>query len=915
MKTQCVESVQSGDTFYAVKGVHTDGATLVPLAIQRGAVKIVADHFISCAVPVEVVPDVRRAFAKDVAQDYPGFSLKKVLVTGTNGKTSTVYFVQQLMNLCGHKAVSLGTIGQDGCWGHQAGHMTTLSPEDLSKTLFDLEQKGTEVVALEASSHGLDQGRLCGHHFDGGAFTNLTRDHLDYHQTMENYFRAKAHLFDEVLGADGVAVLNADIPEYPRLKEIAQSRHQKIISYGRRGETLTLKEQHPTLDGQKLLLVYAGKEYPIDIKIYGDFQAMNLLAAIGLCMSLGESFDRLVAKLPLLRAPAGRLEAVGKLKNGATVFVDYAHTPDGLEQVLKSLRQHTQGRLVCLFGCGGNRDTGKRPQMGKIASDLADDVFITDDNPRMEDPQQIRLAILAACPKGHQELNRRVAIFNAINSLQKNDVLVLAGKGHEEGQEIQGKIYPFNDKLEAEIVLKTLNESPLWRAAELQQALGVGVENYLNAWEVVFNSQQVKVGSLFVALTGGARDGHDFVQLALEKGAAACLVSHEVKGVFPDRLIQVPNTRLALDSLARFARMRTQAQVVGITGSCGKTTVKEMLASCLSRQGQTHATPDNLNNDLGVALTLANLPRSAQYAVIEMGISHAGEMTHLSDLVRPNVSVITNVSAAHQEFFKTLEITATEKAHIMDYQDKNGTIVLPTDSPCASQLLEKAHEEQMRHIVRFGKKEGAEFCLEDLFVQHQKMQVSVAVWGEKKTYPFHFLGEHYALDSLAVLAATEALGASWEQALMTLGDLMPVSGRGKVFQGQVNGKKITVIDDAYNANPSSVVAGLKMLSLYAGRKIAVLGDMLELGPQSTQRHLDLLENLTHNGPDKVYAVGTQMKQVFDLLNPTQKGAWAETPEALFCLLSSQLQNKDVVWIKSSHGMGLYRLVEKLKGTE
>ncbi len=913
MRTQVVEEVKQGDIFYAVKGVHKDGADFVPLAIQKGAQKIVADHRIDCAVPVEVVSDVRRAFAMGCATDFPSSKMKKVAVTGTNGKTSTVYFVQQLMNLCGHKAVSIGTIGQDGCWGHIDGHMTTLSPENLAKTLFDLEQKGTEVVAMEASSHGLDQGRLCGHHLCGGAFTNLTRDHLDYHKTMEAYLQAKAHLFNELMDETGVAVLNADIPEYEELKKIALARKQRIISYGKKADTLILKKQIPTTDGQELVVSYQKKDYPIRLKIYGDFQAMNLLAATGLCMSLGESFEALVQKMPDLKAPAGRLELVGKLKNGAAVFVDYAHTPDGLEQVLKSLRKHTSARLVSLFGCGGDRDTGKRPQMGKIASRLSDDVFITDDNPRTEEATKIRQAILEACPKGHEELNRRLAIFNAINSLQSDDILVLAGKGHEDGQEIQGIQYPFNDKLEAENVLKTLNESPLWRTEELQQVLGVPVEKHLNAWDVVFNSKEVKVGSLFVALTGGARDGHAFVKAALQQGASVCLVSKEVPDVFTDRLIKVPDTRLALDALARFARMRSAAQVVGITGSSGKTTTKEMISACLSAQGSTHATPANLNNDLGVALTLVNLPINAQYAVIEMGISHVGEMEHLSDLVRPNVSVITNIAPAHQEFFKTLEMTAAEKAHIMDFQDKNGSIILPTESPCAKELFDAAHLENMRHIVRFGKQDKDEFCLKSVHIQKQKMQVLATAFGEKLKYTLSFLGEHYALDSLAVLAVVEALGASMTQALLTLETLTPTAGRGQIFELTVGQKKMTLIDDAYNANPSSMRAGLKMLSLFENRQVAVLGDMLELGDKAQERHLDLLENLTQNGPHKVYTVGAHMKQVFDLLPDKQKGAWAETPEALFSILVKDIQNGDVIWVKSSHGTGLYRLVEQLKG--
>ena len=312
---------------------------------------------------------------------------------------------------------------------------------------------------------------------------------------------------------------------------------------------------------------------------------------------------------------------------------------------------------------------------------------------------------------------------------------------------------------------------------------------------------------------------------------------------------------------------------------------------------------------------MANLPRNAQYAVIEMGISHVGEMEHLSDLVRPNVSVITNIAPAHQEFFKTLEMTATEKAHIMDYQDKNGTIVISADTECADLLFDTAHLENMRHIVRFGKNEKSDIKLQDIYVQKKQMQVTAKWHGETLKYALNFLGSHYAMDSLAVLGAVDAVGASVSQAIQTLLTLAPTSGRGQIVDIEINGKKVSLIDDAYNANPSSMKAGLKMLALFDERRVAVMGDMLELGAESPERHLDLLENLTQNGPSKVYAVGTQMKQVFDLLPDDQKGAWAETPEALFSVLVKEIQNGDVIWVKSSHGTGLYRLVEKLKGTK
>jgi len=905
--------VQPGFVFCALKGTKANGADFIPEAIQKGAVAILTDQDVTADVSVIKVENPRSVLTQMALKLYPSKDIKKVAVTGTNGKTSTVYYVAEIMNKLGVLTASLGTIGVASPVVQVEGSMTTPDAVTLNKTLNFLQEKGIQAVAMEASSHGLDQGRLAGNLLMAGAFTNLTRDHLDYHKTMDNYLAAKAKLFSECIQDQGTAVLNADIPEYDFLKEICEKRHLKIISYGKKGETLTLQRQTPTPFGQDLEVQVAGQSYKIATKIYGDFQAYNILAAVGLCMGLGKTWTEIVPVLADLTPPAGRLENVGQTPNGASVFVDYAHTPDALERVLISLRPHTKNHLCCLFGCGGNRDTGKRAQMGEIADRLADQVYITDDNPRNEEPAPIRQAIKGACPKGVEYDNRRVAIRTAVQNLKEGDVLVLAGKGHESGQLIQGVNYPFNDKIEAQLILQQMQKVPLWTAHELQMALNAKADEQIVAFGVTFDSRAVQLGDLFVALKTEKNDGHLYVKQALEKGAVACIVDHEIEGIFKENQIIVPDTLKALEALARFARMRSAATVVGITGSCGKTSTKEMLAACFDKQGKTYKTQKNFNNNLGVPFTLANMPVDTQYAVIEMGISHPGEMVELSDIVRPNMTLVTNIAPAHQEFFADTRAIAAEKIHILDYQSKEGTVVLNADDAQYQFLADTAVAAGLKSIIRFGKSDKADFRLISAELQDGQTHV-VADWhGQKLRYSLNFFGVHFALNSLAVLAVMDAAGASVDQAVTDLATLAPVEGRGQVETATILGKTIHLIDDAYNANPVSMKASIQALGERVGPKIAVIGDMLELGEKSYEMHLDLLEELTQNGIDKLYAVGPIMCQVFDLASPELQGAKAVTALELADVLMHALPEGAWVLFKASHGTGLDPLIRKLKG--
>lgn len=907
--------VRAGTLFVVRDGARRKGKEFVAEALERGAAALAAAEEMDAPVPVIAVPDVGALVPRLAQAFYPVAPLQKAAVTGTNGKTSVVFYVAQLMNRLGVPCASMGTIGIDSPVWQKEGGMTTPDLLTICRDLHTLQEKGVKAVALEASSHGLDQGRLAGLGFQAAAFTNLTRDHLDYHQTMEAYLEAKEKLFTEGLAEGGTAVLNADAPEFARLQQAAQRRGGRVISYGAAGKELRVVSQKPAAAGQEVVLEAFGKEYALTLRVIGDFQLMNMLAAAGLCVGLGAEGEQVVPLLAELDAPTGRLQLIGKTPAGAAVFVDYAHTPDALERVLRAVRPHAAGKVHCLFGCGGDRDKGKRSQMGAIAEKLADVVCITDDNPRSEDPALIRAEIKIACPKAAESDNRAAAIHAAVGRLESGDVLVLAGKGHETGQTINGVTYAFDDRVEAALALMKLAHEPLWSAHELELALSSAIPATINAFGVSIDTRTLACGDLFVALRGEQTDGHLFVRKAVEKGAAACIVERSVEGVPRDKQIIVSQTQVALESLARFARMRSEAVFIGVTGSAGKTTTKELLLQCLAEQGATAANIGNLNNQIGVPLTLARLPLATRFAIVEMGMNHAGELILLSDLVRPDVTIVTLVSSAHREFFNSEDDIAVAKSEIFEYQNRQGTAVLNRDSPYFDLLARAVGSQGIRHIVSFGTSPKADFVLEEAAPAGEKMQVVMRRKGERHTFTLGFLGKPFALNALAVLAGVEAVGGDVARAVRTLEKASPLPGRGGTFQAPVKpAGTMLLIDDAYNANPASLKAAFASLAMRAGqRKIAILGDILELGEASEMLHLSLIPDLMQSGVSRVYTVGPMMQKMAALLPPELQGGSVPSVEELFPLLENAFQDGDVVLVKASNGMGLARLIQKLKG--
>ncbi|WP_323041386.1 UDP-N-acetylmuramoyl-L-alanyl-D-glutamate--2,6-diaminopimelate ligase [Gemmobacter sp.] len=458
--------VKPGHLFAALPGSKAHGGEFIRYALRMGAgailtdpvgARIAAEELAASEAALIVAEDPREALALAAALWFGAQPDTMVAVTGTNGKTSVATFTRQIWQALGYPSINIGTTGVEGDWAAPSGH-TTPEPITLHRMLADAAASGISHAAMEASSHGLDQRRLDGVRLAAAGFTNLTQDHLDYHHTMEDYFAAKAGLFTRLLPEDGAAVINIDDPYGQRLYGIAQDRGCPVMATGFGPDAdLRILAQRFDATGQEVRFAWLDEPRQVRLNLVGGFQAANVAVAAGLAMASGADPEDVFAVLPRLTTVRGRMQLVATRRNGAAVYVDYAHTPDAVATALRALRPHVMGRIIVVMGAGGDRDTSKRPLMGAAAAENADVVIVTDDNPRSEDPAAIRAAVMLGCPEATEVGDRAEAILRGVDALLPGDALLIAGKGHETGQEIAGQTYPFDDAEQASVAVAALD--------------------------------------------------------------------------------------------------------------------------------------------------------------------------------------------------------------------------------------------------------------------------------------------------------------------------------------------------------------------------------------------------------------------------------------------------------------------------
>ncbi len=650
--------VEADFLFAALPGTKVDGAKFIPEAIKRGAAAILTSE--KTQTPDDLINDNEIEHIKTfephkslsiMAANFYEFQPENICaITGTNGKTSIADFVRQIFASLGKNAASVGTLGVIADGYPTTPSLTTPDPITLHENLRDLHDRGVNYLALEASSHGLDQHRLDGVKIKVAGFTNLTLDHLDYHKDMRSYLNAKKRLFTDILEEKGTAVINADIDEYKALTIACLDSGKKVMSYGYNGTDIKLIEATPDTTGQNLKIEVLGKKYDIHLPLAGVFQSMNALCALGMAISLGAPIEKTIYSLQKLKGAPGRLEYVLTTKKGGSIYIDFAHTPDALETILQSLKPHTKNKLHVVYGCGGDRDATKRPIMGEIAERLADFSIVTDDNPRTEDAKSIRQEILAKNPSAKEIGDRRKAIRYAIEQLEEGDLLVLAGKGHETGQILNGYVEPFNDKIEVISAIEELEmgrkkrisykNDPIITDKEITKVTSAVVKKSFETSKIVTNHEEIEKGDLFIAIETKDYNGHKYVKEALTNGAIAAIVHKADIEIAKEDLIIVGDTNLALENIANHQREKSPAKFILISGDNTRSEKSDIVNKITSNNGLCEKF--TASDIISASQNLANINPKADFILVETTDNKTGINRALSALVKPNINIITD---------------------------------------------------------------------------------------------------------------------------------------------------------------------------------------------------------------------------------------------------------------------------------
>ncbi len=907
--------------FFAIRGTKIDGNRFINHAIQKGAKTIISNQkFEGIKKKILFIrsSNVRKSLSEFAYTTHKDKPKNIIAVTGTNGKSSVADFYFQLLNLSNKKVASIGTLGIRTKNNLKNVSNTTLDPIGLSKILNDLKKQRIDNVILEASSHGLKQNRLDGLKFNTAIFTNLSHDHLDYHKTFNDYLKSKLYLFQRLLKSRGNIITDSQIPEYKNLKKISLNKkfNLHVLSKGNNGIDIY---SHKFKDDKQIIeITHNQKNYKLQTDLIGRIQLKNLFMAMLAAKKSNLKFDKIVKLAARVKSVSGRFEKIGTLINKSKVILDYAHTPDALNTCLSNLKEQFENkRIFIVFGCGGNRDEDKRPMMGKIANQYCDRVYLTDDNPRNENPQKIRLAIKKTIDKSKifEIASRSKAIHKAIFDLNTGDILVIAGKGHEQTQDYGKFVNKFSDRLEIlqNIKLKNKILSTNLKINILKEiSNSPQINSNIKINNASINSKTINKNDIFFAIKGNNKDGNLYVNEAFQNGASLVIANNQKKS---KKKIIVDNTLQLLTEASSILRENLSSKIISITGSCGKTSLKELLGKTLSKISNVTYSTKSFNNKFGVPLSLFNLRKNDEFGVFEIGMDRKGEIDYLSKIIKPDVGVITNISYAHIKNFKNIHQVALAKSEIINNIKKNGFLVLNQDDKFYN-LLKKTAKKKKINILTFGlKNTSADIFLKKIVKEKSKYKIFVNINKKQSYFYVRSIFENNLKNLLAAIAIISIYKDTQKLDKNIFFDYEIAKGRGDITKVKLNKKSIYIVDESYNSNPLSLKSAIKNfdeLKINNSKKKLILGDMLELGNYSKKLHLEVGKEINKTSLKNINVVGKHILHTYKNLDKHRRGAILKDKSKIIDLIKNDLNNNDYLMIKGSNSTGLNNLVNKLK---
>ncbi len=906
--------------FFALKGNNIDGNKFIKDAVDNGSKIIISEKvnegfrnntlYLKNKKPRKLLAE----FAAKINYQRPN---NMVAVTGTNGKSSIASFYYQILKLNKKKVASIGTLGIKGIYYKKNISNTTFNPIHLNKILRNLKKKKINNAILEASSHGLKQHRLDGLKFDLGIFTNLSRDHLDYHKTFKDYFNSKLILFKKLMKKKSSIIFDEDLKIVKQIKSISKNKNFEILSIGGKNSNLKIIEHKFANLEQKVKFLYKNRIYSFSTELIGKVQIKNLMMSILAASKSNINMNNILNSIKKIKPVPGRFEKISNLKNNSIVILDYAHTPDALKVCLTNIKdQFLLKKITIVFGCGGERDIAKRKIMGRIANAYCTKIYLTDDNPRRENPKKIRNQIKTLIDKKKliEISSRKIAIKTAVKNIKSDEIIVVAGKGHEIYQEYKKKKY-FSDK---ECILNSIKEknrslNKNWKVNILEEKLENKFTNKTNINKACINSNEIKKNNIFFGIRGKNIDGNKFANQAINNGASISIVDKNYGKKIKNK-IKVKNTLKFFSECAIKVRDSSNIIAIAITGSAGKTSLKEMLGQSLSKIHKTIYSKKSFNNKYGVPISLFNIEKKDKFGVFEIGMDKKGEIDHLSKMIKPNIGVITNITYAHSKNFNNLLGIAKAKSEIINNILKNGFIVLNADDKFYNYFKLKAKKRRLK-IISFSKKNKSNIKLEKIISFKNLSTIKININGRSKNFIIKRNLEFYIeniLASLAVISIYLDLNDINEKFFFNYN--LP-EGRGDYKCIRINKKKIHLIDESYNSNPLSLKFALENFSKLrtkSKRKIILLGDMLELGKFSKKLHKEAAKIVNNTSINNVYVFGKKIINTFNKIRPQKRGKILHSSKDVSNFLYNDIKDGEYLMIKGSNSTGLNNISKNLK---